>query len=148
MFSFYKKPIAINALAVMLSLLFLGLGLFAPARSESQPRSVLFRYMADLYYAKNIQQVSKYWCKNSRVPMNELQGMELNEKFKEIKGGYMYQPHVDTEVTEGNVCTIKGTGWAYAMGYRCKAQFDAVMRFEEGSWKIQYYVWQGSVPNH
>jgi hypothetical protein len=121
MFSPAKKLLVIPMLLV-----FLASGLFQAARCESAPRATFYSYIRALYYAKRVKQVSKYWIKN----------------------GYIYQPKILTEVTDGNVCTMKGVGWGSSQGQRLRAKLDVVMIFEEGSWKIQYYTWQGEIAGH
>ncbi|MBS1995725.1 MAG: hypothetical protein JSS86_05410 [Cyanobacteria bacterium SZAS LIN-2] len=135
-------------LVIPMLLVFLAGGLFQAARSESAPRATFYSYIRALYYAKRVKQVSKYWIKNGRVPMDECLGTAEQAKLAELKSGYIYEPKILTEVIDGNVCTMKGVGWGSSQGHRLRAKLDVVMIFEEGSWKIQYYTWQGEIPGH
>jgi len=123
-------------------------GCFQEARAESAPRATFYSYIRALYYAKKVKQVSKYWIKNGRVPMEECLGTAEQAKLAELKNGYIYQPKIITEVTDGTTCTMKGVGWGQSQGQRLRAKLDVVMIFEEGSWKIQYYTWQGEIAGH
>jgi hypothetical protein len=143
-----KKLLLIPLLFVLLLVGSLASGFFQPAYCESQPRSVFYAYIRALYYATHVKQVSKYWVKNGRVPMEECLGTAEQKKLAELKSGYIYNPRIETEVLDGNTCTMKGTGMAQSQGHQCAAKLDVVMYFQEGSWKIQYYTWQGAIPGH
>jgi hypothetical protein len=146
MFCPAKKPFLIPFLSLALVVLALTSGLFHPAYCESQPRARFKQYIKELYYATKIQQVSKFWIKNARVPYDELLGTAAAAKLVELKDGYVYNPQITTEILDGNVCTMKGTGMAQSKGYRVNADINVIMRFEEGNWKIQYYTWAGHIP--
>jgi hypothetical protein len=123
-------------------------GLFHPAYCESEPRSRFYAYLKALYYATHVKQVSKFWIKNGRVPMDECLGTAEAAKLAELKSGYIYSPQIQTEILNGNTCTMKGVGWGSSQGHRLRAKLDVVMAFEEGEWRIQYYTWQGQIPGH
>ena len=119
-----------------------------PVRADSQPRATFYAYLRALYYANSVKQVSKFWIKNGRVPMEECEGTAEQAKLAELKSGYIYDPKIDSEILDGNTCTMKGSGWGQSQGHRLRAKLDVVMYFEENSWKIQYYTWQGQIPGH
>jgi hypothetical protein len=135
-------------LVVPLLLTLLSAGLTAPVSAESAPRQNFYQYIKTLYYATNIKQVSKFYVKVARVPMDDCLGGAAKAKLEDLKRGYVADPHIVTEVLNGNICTMKGTGIAMAEGHRVNAILNVIMNFEEGSWKIQYYTWQGAIPGH
>jgi hypothetical protein len=143
-----KKLIFSPQLHALLLLLSLSLGFMQPAYCDSQPRAVFLAYIKALYYATSIKQVSKFYVKNARVPMEECLGTAAAAKLAELKNGYIYDAKIQSELLDGNTCTMKGIGIAQSNGYRCRARLDVIMSFEEGSWKIQYYTWQGQIPGH
>jgi hypothetical protein len=126
----------------------LNLAAVTPASAESQPRQRYRAYLKELYYAKQLKQVSQFYIKNMRVPMDELLGSAERDKLIELKKGYVYKPVIETELLDGNVCKMTGSGIAQANGIQCTCKLDLVMRYEEGNWKIQLYAWRGSVPGH
>ncbi|MBU6451567.1 MAG: hypothetical protein KGS72_07305 [Cyanobacteria bacterium REEB67] len=137
-----------SLLVVPLLLTFFSTGLIVPAHAESAPRQNFYQYIRTLYYATNVKQVSKFFIKNARVPMEDCIGGAAKAKLEELKRGYVADPRITTEVLNGNICTMKGTGIALADGHRVNATINVIMNFEEGSWKIQYYTWQGAIPGH
>ena len=145
MFSPAKKLFLMPLVIVLLLLCSLGSGLFHKAYCESAPRSRFYAYIHALYYATHVKQVSKFWINNGRIPMDECLGTAEVAKMAELKKGYIYQPQIQTEVLDGNVCTMKGIGWGQSNGQRVRANLDVIMAFEEGQWKIQYYTWSGTI---
>jgi hypothetical protein len=92
---------------VLLLLVSLAAGFIQPAYCESQPRSVFLSYVKALYYASSVKQVSKYWIKNARVPWDECLGTAAKVKLAELKRGYVYNAKIDTELLDGNTCTME-----------------------------------------
>ena len=143
-----KKIIFNPLMHALLLLLSLACGFIQPAYCDSQPRVVFYSYIKELYYATSLKQVSKFYVKNARVPMDETLGEAAKAKLLELKNGYIYNAKILTELLDGNTCILKGTGIAQTNGVRCRATLDVIMAFEEGNWKIQYYTWHGEVPGH
>lgn len=140
-----KRNQLASLLPCLLVIAFLTTGCLQPARAESQPRTVFYSYIKELYYAHSVRQVSRYWTKNNRVPMDECLGDAEKAKLAELKRSYVSNPKIDTEVLDGNTCTMKGTGIALADGQTVRARLDVIMSFEESNWRIQYYTWRGEV---
>ena len=54
----------------------------APAADcESQPAAVFYQYIRELYYAKNITQVAKYWISTTRIPFINLKFYNTNAEL-------------------------------------------------------------------
>ncbi len=144
-----RMKLALRPLVVaMLLVTSLATGLMQPGLCESQPRVVFKAYIKELYYATKVRQVSKFWIKNARVPMEECLGQAEVVQLAKLKAGYVYNPKITAELLDGNVCTLKGTGIAQEAGVQCRATLNVIMYYEENNWKIQYYAWQGEIPGH
>lgn len=112
---------------------------------ESDARQTYYRYIRALYYATKLNQVSGYWIRSSRVPFEEMKGTQATEQLAKLKMGYISNPRIITEIKQGNVVKMQGTGIALDNGQQVNATVDVIMYFEDGKWKIQYTSWRGQV---
>jgi len=145
MFSTTRKFLFIPLLSVLALAANLTNGFFQPAYCESQPRAAFYAYIRSLYYATKVKQVSKFWIKNARVPMEDKLGTAEVAEMARLKKGYIANPQIQTEVLDGNICKMQGVGLGWAEGQRLQAKLAVIMRFEEGAWKIQDYAWSGEI---
>lgn len=131
----------ISALALMLAV-------WAPPAvnsAESQQAVIFYRYISELYYAKNIKQVAKYWISTTRTPLMNLTGQRAAYELEKLKTGYVYKPKINVQSMQGLRCLMKGTGIANDLGRTFPCTLDVVMIFEEGTWRIQYYTWSATI---
>lgn len=112
---------------------------------ESEARLAYYRYIRQLYYATKLSQVAPYWIRSSRVPFLEMKGTQADEQLRRLKKGYIHNPRIITEVREGNVVKMQGTGIALEEGRQVNATVDVIMYYEDSSWRIQYVSWRGQV---
>ncbi len=118
----------------------------APAADcESQPAAVFYQYIRELYYAKNITQVAKYWISTTRIPFINLKGQAATYELQKLKTGYVFNPRINSQVMQGQRCLMKGTGTASDLGRTFPCKLDVIMYHEDGSWRIQYYVWSATI---
>ena len=114
------------------------------AQAYDSPRAeVFYRYIRDVYYAKNLKQVADYWTQANSTPFKDMMGDQATEQLKKIKRGYIANPRITSERQQGEQWIMSGTGIAADNGTTIPAKLNLVMRFENGRWRIQYYAWSG-----
>lgn len=128
--------------ALLTASLFAGIN---KAYCESQPAIIFYSYIRDLYYAKNIQQVAKYYIASSRVPYMNLKGQAAVYELEKLKTGYVFNPKITTQVMQGKRCLMKGIGVANDLGRTFPCTLDVIMVQEDGTWRIQYYTWSATI---
>lgn len=134
-----------KCLVVIFALSALLLGAIKPAFCDSQPKLTFYRYIKDLYYAKKLQQVAPYWYKTTRLPLLQTNGTRADAELTRLKIGYVYKPNITVEFTEGDRCTMKGSGITVDRGRQVPCTLDVVMIKEDGVWKVLYYTWRAEV---
>jgi|APEBP8051073220_1049391.scaffolds.fasta_scaffold00168_7 hypothetical protein len=113
--------------------------------AESQQAIVFYHYIRDLYYAKNLNQITKFWAKPTREPLEALKGQAAKYKLEELKVGYVYKPKINVQRMQGIRCLMKGTAIANDLGRTFPCSLDVIMIFEEGSWRIEHYHWSATI---
>lgn len=117
-----------------------------PANSaESQQAQVFYAYIKELYYAKKIDTLARYWISTTRIPMANLKGQAAVYELQKLKTGYVYKPKINSQVMQGKRCLMKGTAIAQDLGRTFPCTVDLVMIFEDGMWRIQYYTWSATI---
>lgn len=137
--------VAKKCLVVLFALTSLLISGVRPAFCDSQPKLTFYRYIKDLYYATKLPQAAQYWYKSSRLPMLQFNGTRATAELARLKIGYVAKPHITFEATEGDRCTMKGSGIAIDRGRQVPCTLDVVMIKEEQVWKILYYTWRAEV---
>lgn len=112
---------------------------------ESEARMTYYRYIRALYYATKLEQVAPYWIRSSRIPFLEMKGSQAATQLARLKAGYVSNPRIITEVKQGNVVKMQGTGIVIDNGQKVNATVDVIMFYEDGVWRVQYTSWRGQV---
>lgn len=133
-----------KCLVVLFALASLLLGA-KPAFCDSLPRLTFYRYIKDLYYATKLPQVSQYWYKSTRLPLNQTNGTRADAELRRLKVGYVYNPKITIEFIEGDRCTMKGQGIVIDRGKQVPCTVDVTMIKEDDVWKIFNYTWRAEV---
>lgn len=136
----HRKAITVlSALAVLL------VAAIGPARCESIQTLIFYRYIKDLYYTTKLPVAANYWTAYARKPWNEMTGTRAAQELARIKMGYVYNPRIIHEVSDGKYYKMKGTAIASDNGRRIPCTLDVVMIQEDGIWKIMTYTWRAEV---
>ncbi|HNB14622.1 MAG TPA: hypothetical protein PLC15_04555 [Candidatus Obscuribacter sp.] len=133
---------------LFLSALALVLMVLAPPAvnsAESQQAVIFYRYISELYYAKSLKPVAKYWISTVRNQLSNQTGQRAVYELEKLKHGYVYKPKINVQSMQGQRCLMKGTGIASDLGRTFPCTLDVIMIFEEGTWRIQYYNWSATI---
>lgn len=132
-------------LVVLFALTSFLVGAIKPAFCDSLPKLTFYRYIKDLYYATKLPQAAQYWYKTTRLPLLQTNGTRAADELTRLKIGYVFKPNITIEITEGDRCTMKGSGIVTDRGRQVPCTLDVVMIKEDGVWKILYYTWRAEV---
>lgn len=133
---------------IAIACLLLSIAAVLPALSqgaENEPSRVFLTYIRELYYAKKLKQVSKYWIENSANHYDSMEGTREVYEMQKLKTGYVANPRIVSSVIQGERCLIEGTGVASDLNRTFPCNLHVIMLHEKGHWRIQYYNWTATI---
>jgi len=119
-----------------------------PAYAGFKPSDVYKQYLAKLYYATQMKDITPYMYERARDEENSLGPDDQARRLKWWKRGYVHKFQLIKEEvvpSEGSTYTsyafIKGKGYGFEKGRLIPCEAMAVMIMEKGGWKVQRTGW-------